>query len=232
MSSMRQSPEYPIVQARLVILMGALLLSLNFVPSTTGTADVAPLVAEQMEAEQRAQARHQEYLAQREAELWQMLVEKIAEETHIDDPELAERVTRALENASAEFDVDPWLMASLIRVESAGDPNIVSRVGAIGLTQIMPATGREIAGDLEIADYSTKMLYHPETNVRMGTYYLSKLLKRFDGNLHAALAAYNWGPHHIAQRIQRREALPVQYPGKILRRIPEQPKWVVAAAKG
>jgi soluble lytic murein transglycosylase len=120
-------------------------------------------------------------------------------------------------------------MASLIRVESAGDPNIVSRVGAIGLTQIMPATGREIARDLKIADYSTEMLYHPETNIRMGSYYLRKLLNRFDGDLHAALAAYNWGPHHIAMRISRQQALPVQYPGKILKRIPEQPNWVVAS---
>jgi soluble lytic murein transglycosylase len=120
-------------------------------------------------------------------------------------------------------------MASLIRVESAGDPNIVSRVGAIGLTQIMPATGREIARDLKIADYSTEMLYHPETNVRMGTYYIRKLLDKFDGDLHAALAAYNWGPHHIAMRISRQQALPVQYPGKILGRIPEQPNWVTAS---
>ena len=118
---------------------------------------------------------------------------------------------------------------SIEAAQSAGDPNIVSRVGAIGLTQIMPPTGLEIAQDLEIADYSTEMLYHPETNIRMGTYYIRKLLNRFDGDLHAALAAYNWGPHHIAKRSSRREALPVQYPGKILRRIPEQPDWVTAA---
>ena len=104
----------------------------------------------------------------------------------------------------------------------------MSRVGAIGLTQIMPATGAEIAQRLEIPNYSTAMLTDPATNVRMGCAYLRELLDRFDGSEHAALAAYNWGPTHIAKRIARREALPVQYPAKILGRIPEQPAWVEA----
>lgn len=220
------------MQARLVILTGVLLAVLNIVPSIPSGAtdvDVPPEVVEQIKANQRAHARHQEFLAQREAEQWEAIVQKVAEETLIKDLEFADTVARALEDASAEFDLDPWLLASLIRVESAGNPNAVSKVGAIGMTQIMPSTGREIARELGLKNYSTETLYHAETNIRMGAYYLRKLLNRFDGSIHAALAAYNWGPAHIAGRIAKRRALPVQYPGKILRRIPEQPDWVVAS---
>lgn len=212
------------MQARLIIVMGALLTALNFAPANYGSADVevpAEVVA-QIKAKQRAHARHQEYLAQREAECWRMIVEAIAEETRITDMALAERVAHAIEDASAEFDMDPFLIASLIRVESAGNPNAVSKVGALGLTQIMPATGAEIARELEIAEYD---LFHPETNIRMGTYYLRKLLDRFE-KVEIALAAYNWGPAHIAKRIRNRSRLPVQYAAKILGRTPEQPPWV------
>ena len=116
-------------------------------------------------------------------------------------------------------------MVSLIRVESAGNPNAISYVGARGLTQVMPATGREIARDLGIKWEGVQMLYDVETSVRFGTYYMSKLLARFDGNLHAAVAAYNWGPHNIANRLQNKKPLPVVYPGKVLSRASSSAPW-------
>jgi membrane-bound lytic murein transglycosylase MltF len=218
---------------RRMILTGIIMLALTS-GATPGERNEQPVVpqhvVDQINERREANQRHLEYQAQREAKLWDMLVDAIAKETRITDRELAETVTQAIEDASGEFDVDPWLVASLIRVESAGNPSIVSRVGAIGLTQIMPKTGAQIAKDLGIENYSTELLYDPATNVRMGTAYLRQLLNRFDGSVHAALAAYNWGPTHIAKRIKRRQALPVQYPGKILRRIPEQPEWVEVAS--
>lgn len=212
---------------RFVILTGILMLALAGV--SPGDINEQPVVPQHVIDHLKAHARHQKYLAQREAELWQMQVDAIAEETLIEDRELAEIVTQAIEDASGEFDLSPWLIASLIRVESAGNPTAVSRVGAIGLTQIMPKTGAEIAARLEIPNYTTASLNDPALNVRMGCAYLRELLDRFGGNKHAALAAYNWGPSHIAKRIKRREALPVQYPAKILERIPEQPAWVEKA---
>lgn len=217
---------------RLMVLTGILLLAFTSGASLGGSNDqpvVPQHVIDQIDARREAHARHQRHIAEREAALWEMLVDAIAKETKIEDRELAETVTQAIEDASSEFDLDPWLVASLIRVESAGNPTIVSRVGAIGLTQIMPLTGIEIAKRLEIPNYTTAMLNDPATNVRMGCAYLRELLDRFDGSEHAALAAYNWGPTHIAKRISRREALPVQYPAKILKRVPEQPAWVVLA---
>jgi soluble lytic murein transglycosylase-like protein len=193
--------------------MGFMLLAFNFgsPPEVETEAVETPKVA--------VDDTRQRNLAERENKLWNNLVTKIAQKTHIRDRYLAERVTRALESASVEFGVDPWLMASLIRVESSGRPEIVSRVGAVGLTQIMPATGRQIARELSIEGYSTQSLYNPEINIRMGAYYVRYLLDRFDGDLHTALAAYNWGPNHISRRLARQQALPVQYPEKILRRI-------------
>jgi soluble lytic murein transglycosylase-like protein len=220
---------------RRMILIGIIMLFLfsGSTPGETGQQPVVPQhVVDQINERREANQRLIEYQAQREAALWEMLVDAIAKETRITDRELANTVTQAIEDASGEFGVDPWLVASLIRVESAGDPSIVSSVGAIGLTQIMPKTGAEIAKTLGMENYSTELLYDPATNVRMGTAYLRQLLNRFDGSVHAALAAYNWGPTHIAKRIKRREPLPVQYPGKILRRIPEQPKWVELANAG
>jgi len=144
---------------------------------------------------------------------WSALVEKIGDELHISSPELAETVTLAVENASAEFDLNPWLLVSLIRIESMGDPSAVSKVGAVGLTQIMPVTGKEIASDLELAEYD---LYDPATNVRMGAYYLGQLLERFEGSERAALAAYNYGPTAVSRMLRNGEPIPKVYASKIL----------------
>ena len=142
------------------------------------------------------------------------LVEKIADELHISSPELAVTVTQAVEDAAVEFDLNPWLLVSLIRIESMGNPSAVSKVGALGLTQIMPVTGKEIASAVELAEYD---LHDPATNVRMGAYYLGALLKRFDGNERAALAAYNYGPTAVSRMLRNGEALPEVYASKILR---------------
>lgn len=209
---------------RLIVLTGMFMLVLVGVVSP-GDTNEQPVVPQHVIDQIESHVRHQKYIAKREAELWNLLVDAIATETKIKDRELAEIVTQAIEDASSEFDLSPWLIASLIRVESGGNPSAVSRVGAIGLTQIMPTTGAEIAARLEIPNYTTASLNDPATNVRMGCAYLRELLDRF-GSEHAALAAYNWGPTRIAKRIKRREALPMQYPAKILQRIPEQPAWV------
>ncbi len=154
------------------------------------------------------------------SEQWRMIVDKISIDLGLtSDRELAELIAHSIENYSNEFDVNPWLMVSLIRVESTGNPMAISRVGARGLTQIMPATGREIARDLGVEWEGVEMLHGPETSVRFGAYYLSKLLARFDGNKHAAVAAYNWGPHHIAKRLRNGETLPVVYATKVLTRL-------------
>ena len=102
---------------------------------------------------------------------------------------------RALITARAEeLGLDPYLVAGLIRQESAFVPAIGSSAGAIGLMQIMPATGRQLARSLGPRGYRTESLRTAEVNVHLGTRYLADLIERYDGDLPIVLSAYNAGP--------------------------------------
>ncbi len=93
-----------------------------------------------------------------------------------------------------ETGVDPWLVAGLIRQESAFVEAIGSVAGALGLMQVMPATGRELARAIGPAGYETESLRTAEVNVHLGTRYLAELMQRYDGDLRLMLSAYNAGP--------------------------------------
>lgn len=88
--------------------------------------------------------------------------------------------------------ISPMLLAGLIRQESSFRPDARSWVGATGLSQIMPATGKWLGRN--IPDYTERHLTVPEANVRMGAAYLAELLRRYDGEADLALAGYNAGP--------------------------------------
>lgn len=92
------------------------------------------------------------------------------------------------------------LVKAVIRQESAGNPKAVSNKGASGLMQVMPATAKEIASELGVADYD---LHDPETNKLFGTFYLNKMLRMFDGDTELALAAYNAGPGKVRQWVEQ-----------------------------
>jgi soluble lytic murein transglycosylase-like protein len=89
--------------------------------------------------------------------------------------------------------LDPYLVQAVIAVESGYDPGAVSEKGAVGLMQVMPATGERygVKGDAKrsVAD----KLKEPSINVRVGTRYLKDLMERFDEDLKLVLAAYNAG---------------------------------------
>ena len=101
-----------------------------------------------------------------------------------------------VERYSKEGNLDPYLVAALIRQESTFNPKIRSRAGARGLMQIMPATGKIIARE-QRQRYRSADLYNPEVNVRFGTHYFRKMLNRFGGRVDYALASYNAGPHRV-----------------------------------
>src|SRR5690606_33346650 len=92
-----------------------------------------------------------------------------------------------------ERNLDPFMVAGLIRQESEYRPDAVSRAKAYGLMQVMPATGRSLARSLGLGAFSVRMLTRPEVNLNMGTYYLANLERSFDGRLEYALASYDAG---------------------------------------
>ena len=107
------------------------------------------------------------------------------------DPEevrLLPHLESVIQPAAAKYDLDPNLVAAVIWAESSGDPNAVSKKGARGLMQLMPATAREL-GVGNVLD--------PGQNVDGGSHYLRRMLDEHDGDLSLALAAYNAGPDAV-----------------------------------
>lgn len=114
--------------------------------------------------------------------------------------------------------VDPYLVAGLIRRESAFNPTVVSSAGAIGLMQIMPETGRGLARGAGMQRrYDPEILKEPEINVHLGIRYLEELLGRFDGDVPLVLAAYNAGPNRA---VRWRELPEIRDPELFMERVP------------
>ncbi len=99
----------------------------------------------------------------------------------------------AVRTAAAAQSLEPDLVYAVIYAESRFDPEAVSPRGAIGLMQIMPATSRWIAQQLNLNAPSDEELLDVEQNLRYGTWYLRHLLDRYD-DVETALLAYNAGP--------------------------------------
>lgn len=97
-------------------------------------------------------------------------------------------------------DLDPALVAAVIKVESNFRADAVSRRDARGLMQLLPSTAEEVArnmGHQIDEDVFVEQLFDPEFNITLGTRYLAKMLRDFGGNEAMALAAYNAGPNKL-----------------------------------
>lgn len=88
--------------------------------------------------------------------------------------------------------VDPYLVAAIVNVESGFEPSQVSKAGAVGLMQVLPATADEVFRDA-VTKPTAERLREPAFNIAVGTRYLHQLLSRYHGDAAAALAAYNGG---------------------------------------
>ncbi|MEX0309098.1 MAG: transglycosylase SLT domain-containing protein [Tateyamaria sp.] len=107
--------------------------------------------------------------------------------------------------ADADLPMAPEMSLAIGRRESEFDPTVQSGVGARGLMQIMPGTGRDVAADLGLSDDHTtaRLISDPVYNARLGATYLSQLAKRFDGNVILMSAGYNAGPSRPDQWMLR-----------------------------
>jgi len=103
--------------------------------------------------------------------------------------DIPEALAADIHDAAVSEEIDPRLAFSLVRVESSFHPTAVSPAGAIGLTQVMPATASWLEPGTRRAD-----LLEPETNLRLGFRYLRQLLDQYQGDKRLALTAYNRGP--------------------------------------
>ena len=101
---------------------------------------------------------------------------------------------------SKQRQLNPLLVTSLIRQESRFEPEIESSAGALGLMQVMPATGKNAANNIGLSNYS---LTNPEDNINIGTYYLDFTHKKYNNNSMLAVASYNAGPNAVAKWVNR-----------------------------
>ena len=104
-----------------------------------------------------------------------------------------------LKRFSTANNLDPYLVASLIRQESEFNPLAVSRANAVGLMQLLPKTGRVVAREQSVKHYNPSQLYTPTMNLELGTRYFRGMVDKFNGSFEHALAAYNAGSDRVEE---------------------------------
>ncbi len=100
---------------------------------------------------------------------------------------------------SDEYNIDKYLVYSMIKAESGFDPNAVSYRGAKGLMQIMDSTGEWAAEKIDMEDFNAERLMEPDINIHIGCWYIARLLKQYNNNTEVALAAYNAGSGNVSK---------------------------------
>lgn len=111
---------------------------------------------------------------------------------------VSKSLARTIGEAAQENGIDPEIAFGLVRAESGFRTSATSRVGAVGLTQLMPSTARWLEPGVTRGE-----LRDPETNVRIGFQYLRSLIDRFQGDVDLALTAYNRGPGTVDRVLKR-----------------------------
>ena len=104
---------------------------------------------------------------------------------------------QTFESLSSQASISSTWAYGIARSESLFMRDVRSSAGAIGLMQLMPATGRDVAREIKFPYAGLATLVDPESNIRLGTTYLGKMAQRYDGNQVLATAAYNAGPHRV-----------------------------------
>lgn len=106
---------------------------------------------------------------------------------------------------------DPLLVASVMREESAFNRRAISKVGAIGLMQLMPYTAEWVANQTGFENYAEDRLFEAETSIRLGGWYLGHLASRWENNPVFTIASYNAGPDAVGRWVKTRSAAPDEF---------------------
>ncbi|GEM_PF-2895505 len=122
-------------------------------------------------------------------------------------------------------DFDPLFVAAVIKSESAFDKLATSNVGAKGLMQIMPATGKYIERFEDFTPVMNGKLTDPDYNVRLGIRYLKYLDETYNGNRVFVLAAYNWGPGRMKDTFEGKRRIPPEVMNYALKILSDHQKW-------
>lgn len=124
-------------------------------------------------------------------------------------------LARSILQEAEKHSLDPVLVLAVIQIESRFDRKAVSTRGAQGLMQLQRVVVDELVGEGKIPARRHD-LKDPQANVEIGVSYLAHLVEMF-GDLNIALAAYNWGPTRIREKLAANQTIPSQYASKVLR---------------
>lgn len=130
------------------------------------------------------------------------------------DGAAADALAQSIVRESEKHSLDPLLVAAVIQVESRFDRAAVSPRGAQGLMQVQQVVVDELVEEGKLPGRRHD-LRDPVVNIAIGVSYLAHLQEMF-GDLHLALAAYNWGPTRIREKLATRQTIPSQYVSKVL----------------
>ncbi len=125
------------------------------------------------------------------------------------------KLAKVIYEESNRYHHDPKFILALIAIESSFQNRSVSEQGAKGLMQIMPYVAESVAHEMGIEWRGDRTLFDPYLNIRIGIYYLSRLIVDFN-DTPTALTAYNYGPTYVKTLMERKEKIPVEYYRKIL----------------
>lgn len=106
---------------------------------------------------------------------------------------------------SAKNGLDPYLVAAVIKTESDFRENVKSNKDAYGLMQITGPTGEWAAQKMKIDNFNVNMLWDPETNIKIGCWYIDNLNEEFNGDVTLMLAAYNGGRGNVQKWLSSEE---------------------------
>jgi len=118
-------------------------------------------------------------------------------------PDFQHAIVDAIQLEALRAEVDPLLVASIVAKESSFRTRVVSHKGAVGLMQLRPFVARDVSKRADVNWAGVETLNSPQLNVRLGVSYYKELVDRFEGDVHKALTAYNYGPTRVARQLRQ-----------------------------